>query len=143
MAAHDLRNPLGVIFSYAEYIREETGTSLTDTQKWMLEVIQHSASFMLELIDNLLDINKIESGKLGLNKEVVDLVRKVENWAKVNEALAFRKSIALHYTASSNSILVECDIKKNRTGVQQPGFQCHKVFVSGVIHLCIPGNQYQ
>ncbi len=132
MAAHDLRNPLGVILSYAEYIREETGTSLTDAQKWMLEVIQHSASFMLELIDNLLDINKIESGKLELNKEVVDLVRKVEDWAKANGALASRKSIALHYTASSNSILVECDINKIE--------QVFNNLVSNAIKFSFPGS---
>lgn len=132
MAAHDLRNPLGVIISYAEYIREETGNSLTDTQKWMLEVIQHSASFMLELIDNLLDINKIESGKLDLNKEVVDLVRKVEDWAKVNGALASRKSIALHYTASNNSILVECDANKIE--------QVFNNLVSNAIKFSFPGS---
>lgn len=50
MAAHDLRNPLGVIQNYAEFLADEASQHLTDNQRWMFEVIQKSAQFMLGLV---------------------------------------------------------------------------------------------
>jgi signal transduction histidine kinase len=63
MAAHDLRNPLGVIRNFAELLLEDT----TDPdQAHGLESIRHSASFMQNLVDDLLDSAQLESGRIEL-----------------------------------------------------------------------------
>lgn len=132
MAAHDMRNPLGVIFSYAEYLREETGENLNESQRWMLEVIQQSANFMLGLIDDLLDISKIESGKLELNKSIIDLTQNLEHWVKINSALAERKAIQLQLFTINEEVLVEVDIRKLE--------QVFNNLVSNAIKFSNPGS---
>lgn len=112
MATHDLRNPLGVIQNYAEFLADDTSHNLTDKQRWMLEVIQKSAQFMLGLVEDLLDYNKIESGKLELSMDSVNLPRTIEHWVAVHGQLANRKGIAFKFIAPNIDIIIDTDIRK-------------------------------
>lgn len=112
MAAHDLRNPLGVIQNYAEFLAEQAYDNLTENQRWMLEVIQKSAQFMLGLVEDLLDYNKIESGKLELFKSTISLTTTVERWIAIQSDLAKRKGIGLTLIAPDVDIIIEADIRK-------------------------------
>ncbi|MFN3430498.1 MAG: sensor histidine kinase, partial [Candidatus Sericytochromatia bacterium] len=70
MAAHDLRNPLGVIRNYAELLLEDT----TDPdQVHGLKAIWQSSNYMQSLVDDLLDSSQLESGRLDLQLAPVDV----------------------------------------------------------------------
>lgn len=112
MAAHDLRDPLGVIQNYAEFLAEQASENLTENQRWMLEVIQKSAQFMLGLIEDLLDYNKIESGKFELLKSTISLTTTVERWIAIQSDIAKRKRIGLTLIAPDDDIIIEADIHK-------------------------------
>ena len=73
MAAHDLRNPLGVIMSYSELLRDGLAGPLTDDQREFLDTMHASSQFMLALINNLLSYATIESGRLQLDRAPTDL----------------------------------------------------------------------
>jgi len=62
-AAHDLRKPVGVIQTYTEFLRDEARDRLTAEQAEFLDIIHERARTMAELIDELLDIAMIESGR--------------------------------------------------------------------------------
>lgn len=93
MAAHDLRNPIGSIMMFAEFILEEQGDGITDELKQIMELIRNSSRFMLHLLDELLDVVKIESGKLELKFEKVRLEDFLQRNVAVNAILATKKQI--------------------------------------------------
>jgi signal transduction histidine kinase len=96
MAAHDLRNPLGVIMMYSEFLLEEASCVLDEEQNEFLSIIHSSAEFMLHLVNDLLDIAKIESGELQLELQPTDLVTLVSHNVALNRVLASRKQIELN-----------------------------------------------
>jgi len=74
MAAHDLRNPLTVIQTSVSLI-ESYADKLTDEQKRSkFGTIHHSIDVMVELLDDILTIGRVEAGRVQFNPEPVDLV---------------------------------------------------------------------
>jgi signal transduction histidine kinase len=112
MAAHDLRNPLGVIQSYAEFLIEEASDKLSEEHQKFLDTIYNSTDFMLKLIEDLLDISKIESGKIQLFKESFDLVPFTRDIIKLNRILASKKKIEVSFDFTPDQIQVTADRQK-------------------------------
>jgi signal transduction histidine kinase len=94
MAAHDLRNPLGVVLAYSQILLEQD-EPLSEEQRELLGAIRESSEFMLRMIGDLLDISKIESGTLALEVRPTDLAGLVRRNAVKNQVLANRKKIHL------------------------------------------------
>ena len=93
MAAHDLRNPLIVIRGFSEFLIEQASEAEADDTMEMLSAIKTSSEFMLELVNDLLDITKIESGTLELKPAPTDLKALIERNIALNRILAERKEI--------------------------------------------------
>lgn len=68
---HELRTPLNVIIGYAEQLYQDT--SLPTSQKKQLEIINRSSEHLLSLINEILDISKIEAGQIDLQENTFDL----------------------------------------------------------------------
>lgn len=73
IAAHDLRSPLSLVRSYLGVLREGYLGDLTDKQRDMMQRMDTTCATMMGLINDLLDISAIESGKLSLNFQPTDL----------------------------------------------------------------------
>jgi signal transduction histidine kinase len=101
MAAHDLRNPLHAILSYSDFLLEDVSEKLNEEQLGFLSIIQSSTEFMAALVNDLLDVAKIESGKLQLNLEPTDLPALVRQNVALNEPLARNKEIELRRSVES------------------------------------------
>jgi signal transduction histidine kinase len=97
MAAHDLRNPLHAIQMYSEFLLDETRALLGQEHRSFLEIIHSSSQFMLRLVNDLLDVAKIESGKLVLEIAPTDLVELVNKCGETNNVLASRKNISVTF----------------------------------------------
>lgn len=95
MAAHDLRNPIGNIMMYSEFVLEEESDKLSPEVSEILEIIHRSSQFMLNLLDDLLDIVKIESGKLDLNFELLDISNFLRQNVRINSMMASKKQIRI------------------------------------------------
>jgi signal transduction histidine kinase len=95
MAAHDLRSPLAVVGMYATFLMEDTAHCVTDQQRGFLEVIKHQSGFMLNLINDLLDVSRIESGHLDLRPVPGDYLAFVRRNVGLNAALAGRRQTAV------------------------------------------------
>lgn len=72
-AAHDLRRPVGVILSYTEFLQAEARDRLTPEHGEFLDIIQSRAESMNRLVEDLLDIATIESGRNEPKLETTDL----------------------------------------------------------------------
>jgi signal transduction histidine kinase len=91
MAAHDLRNPLTIITNYAEFILEDNADKLSEQTNTFLLKIHNSAYFMLELIEDILDVSKIEAGKLQLDPQTVEFVQFSKDIIERNNIIASKK----------------------------------------------------
>ncbi len=67
--SHELRTPLNTILGFSELLSEQTSGVLNEKQKRFLTHIQRDASHLLELINDVLDLSKIEAGRLELHLE--------------------------------------------------------------------------
>jgi signal transduction histidine kinase/ActR/RegA family two-component response regulator len=71
--SHELRTPLNAILGFSGLLTEQIGPSLTDRQQRFLRNIEEAGQHLLELINDVLDLSKVEAGKLELRPEVIAL----------------------------------------------------------------------
>ncbi len=76
--SHELRSPLHTIIGFAELLAEETAGRLNDKQKRFIGHIHNDSQHLLELINDLLDLSKIEAGRVELRRETFDIGPVVE-----------------------------------------------------------------
>jgi signal transduction histidine kinase len=95
MAAHDLRNPISSIMMFSQFVLESDDYTISDELRKILEVINTSSEFMLKLLEELLDVVKIESGKLQLNFEKVQPETFLKKNIEINALLGSKKEIKL------------------------------------------------
>jgi signal transduction histidine kinase len=112
MVAHDLRNPLTVIQTYSEFLSELQGKVIGPRELKFIKAIDRSSEFILGLINDLLDISKIEAGQLLLNKRPTDLDALIEHNLSLNRVLAERKQIRLDYKSMAKFSNVLLDARK-------------------------------
>lgn len=75
--SHELRTPLNAILGFTQLMNRNP--QLTAEQREFLEIINGSGEHLLELIDDILDLSKIESGLIDLNQKSFDLYRLLDN----------------------------------------------------------------
>jgi signal transduction histidine kinase len=97
MAAHDLRNPLAVAKGFLSLVLDESAGPLTPEQKESFQVIYSSFETMMLLVNDLLDVNAIESGKLVLQPKEINLGEFLHSCASFYTIHAKSKQIAIRF----------------------------------------------
>ncbi|MDT8441358.1 MAG: HAMP domain-containing sensor histidine kinase [Desulfuromonadales bacterium] len=95
MAAHDLRNPLAAIMGYSELMIMEPHAFKRPDFVELLNDIRYLSDFMLSMINDLLDISVIESGKLSLNPVPRNFSELLAKTVLVNQVFAEKEGIEL------------------------------------------------
>ncbi|MGK9124142.1 PAS domain S-box protein [Olivibacter sp. SA151] len=90
--SHEIRTPLNGVIGFTDLILK---TSLNDTQKQYLTIVNDSAVSLLAIINDILDFSKIEAGKLELNSERIDLFDLSEQVINVITYQAQKKGLEL------------------------------------------------
>ncbi len=94
--SHELRTPLNAIIGYSEFIDTEPYGELGhDKYREYLSHIQESGRHLLELINDMLDLSKVEAGKLVLEEENVDLPHSIQGAMHLVLERANRRSVRL------------------------------------------------
>ncbi|MEQ9405630.1 MAG: ATP-binding protein [Cyclobacteriaceae bacterium] len=94
--SHEIRTPLNAIIGYTDQIIE---TNLDDSQRKHLEIVNQSALGLLGIINGILDLSKLEAGKLELIIEHTDLIELCEHVVQMTSYKAGQKNIELKLTA--------------------------------------------
>ncbi len=113
MVAHDLRNPIASIQMSAELLADPNTPLEDDERREFLSDINRQAGYMVELIDDLLDVTKIESGQLDLQWESIDLGAFLDETVRRHANLAARKGIRVTLTSHGHGF-VQADHKRLR-----------------------------
>lgn len=99
MAAHDLRNPLTVIHASSSFLLDDCGAGLPPEKRAsFLRRIKENCGFMVRLIDDLLDLAAVESGRFALVTEPVELVEFTGRVVEQTRAAAEAKRIRLEFS---------------------------------------------
>ncbi|TAN44501.1 MAG: CHASE2 domain-containing protein [Nitrospirae bacterium] len=98
IAAHDLRNPLSSIKGFSDMLLSGMPGPLTDRQKHISTTISNASKGMLTLLNDLLDISAIESGKIDLKLKSGSVKKLLEDRLTINRMVAEKKDIRLHET---------------------------------------------
>jgi len=113
--SHELRTPLNAVLGFAELLYRDHKEPLSPRQRERLEHVQRGGAHLLRLIDDVLDLARIESGRIEIAAEPMTVVDVIRNVVSTLEPLAARHSIALRYTPDDGSPVVIAD----RTRVSQ------------------------
>ncbi|MEO6980090.1 MAG: ATP-binding protein, partial [Mucilaginibacter sp.] len=105
---HEFKTPLTLIMNPA---KELLHTPAANTNK-SLRLIISNAERLLQLINQLLDLSKVESGLMDINLAPADLVAIVKLHTLSYESLALQKGITLHFTADKNTLWILTDRDK-------------------------------
>src|SRR5258706_11190746 len=97
--SHELRTPLNSILGLSETLIERTRGPLNERQEQALQVIASSGTHLLGLINDILDVSKIEAGKLDIYSEIVAIRELCQSSLNFVKELALKKSITLEFQA--------------------------------------------
>jgi len=103
--SHELRTPLNAIIGFAEILRDELVGSINPEQKECVNDIHISGQHLLEMINDLLDLSKIEAGKMVLLLEEFSIVEAVEEVNAIITALAVKKDLDLTLTYNQDGTI--------------------------------------
>jgi PAS domain S-box-containing protein len=110
--SHELRTPLNAILGKSEIMLEGIHGPLTDKQASSLRVIEESGRHLLELINDILDMTKIEAGKITLDIQEISLPILCESSLQFVRQMAHKKQVKLQ--ASIDHSLTTCHADERR-----------------------------
>lgn len=93
MAAHDIRSPINIILGNLEIFELISGGTLRADEKKILKDVKDECNFILDLINKLLDISKIESGTLELTMKEINIGDIISECVQYHEMLAKKRQI--------------------------------------------------
>ncbi|MEB3283321.1 MAG: PAS domain S-box protein [Lyngbya sp.] len=99
--SHELRTPLNAIIGMSEGLQEEVFGSLNEDQQKAIGIIEISGQHLLDLINDILDLSKIEAGKIELEITSVSLQELIDNSLIFIRQQAIKKQIKLKTEISS------------------------------------------
>ena len=139
--SHELRTPLNSVIGYAQILESDPDLQLSADNRAALEQILRSGRFLLELIQEVLDLNRIEMGNMLMSIDDIDPVPIVQDCLQVAASMANRKGLRLEASIQEDEVsLISADatrvkqvllnllsnaVKYNSTG-QSISFRCEE-----------------
>ncbi len=110
--SHELRTPLNAIIGFSEALNLKIFGELNEKQAEYVQDIHSSGIHLLQMINDLLDLSKIESGKMELCREFFDVKDAVNEVISIIKPLAGKKAINLRVETGEEKITINADKRK-------------------------------
>lgn len=108
--SHELRTPLNSILGFTDVILEGLDGPITAPMENDLKVVQKNGQHLLGLINDILDMAKIEAGRMTINPEKFDLREMIDEVMEITGSLAQARKLSLMHTLSPNvELMVDAD----------------------------------
>lgn len=107
--SHELRTPLTHIHAYVEALQQNVGSTNLGMQRDFLRVIDEQSEKLKRLIDAILDLTQLESGRFRMTREPFNLVEVVDEVVGILKPLAEPKRIALTAVRENSDVFLEAD----------------------------------
>jgi signal transduction histidine kinase len=110
--SHELRTPLNSILTLSHVLLKQTANKLTKVEKNYLEIVERNGKQLLILINDILDLSKIEAGKMSVKLSKISLETELRFIKENVASLAMKKNIELHINTVGIIPEVETDLAK-------------------------------
>ncbi len=107
--SHELRTPLNAIIGFSDLLAEQEETISTQKRLGFLDNVANSAVHLLKLINDLLDIAKVESGKLKLELAPLDLRHSIANTVASTQSLFVRRKQEVEILTPAEPMMTQAD----------------------------------
>ena len=107
--SHELRTPLNSVIGFSDLLLDGSFGELNEKQNKFMGNISHSGKHLLNLINDILDISKIEAGKMELFHEIFDFSDFVSDLHLMMKPLSSKKDILLEFNMRPRSIFINAD----------------------------------
>jgi two-component system, NtrC family, sensor kinase len=112
--SHELRTPLNAIIGFSEVLTDRMFGELNEKQEEYLKDIYSSGTHLLSLINDILDLSKIEAGRMELELTDFHLPTALDNALTLVRERAGRRSVALHIAVDNRLGQIQADERKIR-----------------------------
>jgi signal transduction histidine kinase/CheY-like chemotaxis protein len=112
--SHEIRTPLNSVLALSQLLRDGVAGPLTPDQRKYLEIIGRNGQTLLRLIDDILDLSRIESGHLEVDTQDVDLAPQIDAIVEALSPLAMAKDLDVTVKLPDELPLVRCDVDRLR-----------------------------
>ena len=110
--SHELKTPLSAIIDYSKLLKDEIFGSLNDKQQEYVQNILGNGNHLLRLINDILDLSKIEAGKMSLTLGRYSMANIIEESFSMVRSFAERKKIAVTILIKPHDFIVKVDANK-------------------------------
>lgn len=118
IASHQLRTPLAAIRGYTSMLKQGDYGDFNNDARTSIEYIYDSSVRMIELVNNLLNVNRLEKGTINLNVKDVSVNQIIEECIEDAEYSAKNKGILVKYVNSKNKLpLIKGDYEKIKNSI--------------------------
>ena len=93
--SHELRTPLNAVIGFAQLLRIDAARPSTARQLERIGHIENAAGHLLALVNDVLDLSRVESGEMAVSSEAVDLARAVEEAGNMVSPLVTKAAVEL------------------------------------------------
>jgi two-component system cell cycle sensor histidine kinase PleC len=111
---HELRTPLNAILGFSEVLQHEMFGPLSERYREYAGIIHKSGSHLLSIVNDVLDLAKVEAGKLELYLEPVDISRIVIDCVRSVEPMVARSKVCVRVDLHDRIDIVQADEKRLR-----------------------------
>jgi signal transduction histidine kinase len=112
--SHELRTPLNAILGFSEIIKNASFGPIGSNYREYAEDIHNSGAHLLSLINDVLDLSKLEAGQFELVEQMVDLTQMAESSLRFVEPQAQKENIALSHSIEPAVSLIRADERRMR-----------------------------
>ena len=137
--SHELRTPLNSSLILSKLLADNKDGNLTDEQVRFAETIYSSGNDLLELINDVLDLSKIEAGKMGVDITTSPLSRVLDPVQRMFEPVAIERGVSFE-TLKGEAGLVDTDIQKVQQILKNLLSNAFKFTENGVVSMRTSGN---
>lgn len=114
MTSHELRTPLAIMSSSIQLVRSVYANEISSNVDRTLSTINNNCSKLLKLINNLLDISKVEAGFMEVNNSVFNLIDTTKDIVESVTSYAIEKGLSIHFY---------CDIKEHFVSLDKDKYE--------------------
>jgi signal transduction histidine kinase len=112
--SHELRTPLNAILGYTSLLLDHVYGSIPTDQREPLEGVKRNADDLIKLVDDVLDLSRIESGKMSLDLAPLDIISLIQDVFIGMKLFVDKKSLQVQWNLEKGLPTIECDASRVR-----------------------------
>ena len=135
--SHELRTPLNAIIGYSQLLQEDAEDNGDESALADLRKIENAGKHLLELINNILDLSKVEAGRMDIHVEALDVAALIEDVRQLVAPLAARNNNKLAVDCPDSIGAIRSDVTKLKQSLLNLLSNASKFTQQGTVSLIV------